>query len=62
MHQNVIVIDDFYSNPDEVREFALNVPYPEPEGGNTLTLEKILMGVGILMKSIRNLRMLQRKN
>jgi len=35
MHQNVIVIDDFYSNPDEVREFALSVPYPEPEGEYT---------------------------
>ena len=35
MHQNVIVIDDFYSNPDEVRKFALSVPYPEPEGEYT---------------------------
>ena len=57
MHQNVIVIDDFYSNPDEVREFALNVPYPEP-----LILEKILMEVGILMKFIKSLRILQRRN
>lgn len=35
MKQNIIVIDDFYSNPDEVRNFALRQEYPEPEGEYT---------------------------
>jgi len=35
MNQNIIVVDDFYENPDEVRQFALNVDYPEPEGEYT---------------------------
>jgi hypothetical protein len=30
MKTNIIVIDDFHSNPDEVRQFALNQEYPEP--------------------------------
>lgn len=35
MRRNIIVIDDFYSNPDEIREFALNESYPEPTDGYT---------------------------
>ena len=35
MHRNIIVIDDFHDNPDEVREFALNAEYPVPEKGFT---------------------------
>ena len=27
MRQNIIVVDDFYNNPDEVREFALSQPF-----------------------------------
>ena len=30
MKQNIIVVDDFYSNPQEVRDFALKAEYPEP--------------------------------
>ena len=30
MHQNIIVVDDFYKNPQEVREFALKAKYPDP--------------------------------
>jgi hypothetical protein len=30
MKQNIIVVDDFYQNPQEVREFALKAKYPEP--------------------------------
>ena len=30
MNPNIIVVDDFYDNPDEVRQFALNANYPEP--------------------------------
>ncbi len=30
MYRNIIVLDDFYSNPNEIREFALNSPYPDP--------------------------------
>jgi len=30
MKQNIIVVDDFYSNPQEVREFALKTEYPDP--------------------------------
>jgi hypothetical protein len=35
MKQNIIIVDDFYTNPQEVRDFALNQNYPEPEGGYT---------------------------
>ena len=35
MNRNIIVIDDFHSNPDEVRQFALQSTYPEPEEGYT---------------------------
>ena len=30
MRQNIIVVDDFYSNPEEVRDFALNAEFPAP--------------------------------
>ena len=32
---NIIIIDDFYENPDEVRKFALESDYPDP--GSTYT-------------------------
>ena len=35
MRRNIIVIDDFYSNPEEVRQIALNSSYPEPEDSYT---------------------------
>ena len=35
MKQNIIVIDDFHHNPEEVRQFALNAGYPEPQDGFT---------------------------
>jgi hypothetical protein len=35
MNRNIIVIDDFHSNPDEVRQFALSYTYPEPQEGYT---------------------------
>lgn len=35
MRQNIIIVDDFYDNPQEVRDRALSVEYPEPEGGYT---------------------------
>lgn len=35
MNQNIIVVDDFYNNPDEVRNTALSQEYPEPEGNYT---------------------------
>ena len=35
MKQNIIVIDDFHHNPEEVRQFALNAGYPEPGDGYT---------------------------
>lgn len=35
MKRNIIVIDDFYLNPDEVRQFALNSSYPNPENSYT---------------------------
>ena len=31
MKQNIIVVDDFYSNPEEVRNTGLNAKYPQPE-------------------------------
>ena len=30
MIPNIIVIDDFYDNPDEVRQFGLTAGYPDP--------------------------------
>jgi hypothetical protein len=30
MKRSIIVVDNFHSNPNEVREFALNQKYPEP--------------------------------
>jgi hypothetical protein len=35
MNRNIIVIDDFHFNPDEVRQFALQSTYPEPVEGYT---------------------------
>ena len=35
MLPNIIVIDDFYDNPDEIRQFGLNAGYPDPDDGNT---------------------------
>lgn len=32
MRRNIIVLDDFYPNPDEIRQFAINSSYPEPDG------------------------------
>lgn len=31
MKQNIIIVDDFYTNPDEIRNNALFQNYPEPE-------------------------------
>ena len=30
MERNIIVIDDFYDDPDEVRNFGLAAEYPDP--------------------------------
>ena len=30
MKRSIIIIDDFYSRPEEVRRIALNSPYPDP--------------------------------
>ena len=30
MERNIIVIDDFYDDPDEVRNFGLTAEYPDP--------------------------------
>ena len=30
-HQNIIVIDDFYDDPDKIREYALSLNYQPPE-------------------------------
>jgi hypothetical protein len=35
MKRSIIVVDNFHSNPNEVREFALNQKYPEPEDSYT---------------------------
>ena len=35
MTPNIIVIDDFYDNPDEVRQCALTAGYPEAHDGYT---------------------------
>ena len=35
MKQNIIVIDDFHHNAEEVRQFALNAGYPPPSDGYT---------------------------
>jgi hypothetical protein len=35
MHKNIIIVDDFYDNPHEVRDYALNLEYPEPDGDYT---------------------------
>ena len=35
MKSNIIVIDDFHHNPEEVRQFGLNAGYPVPDEGNT---------------------------
>lgn len=31
MKQNIIIVDDFYTNPEEIRNIALLEEYPEPE-------------------------------
>ena len=31
MKQNIIIVDNFYENPYEVRQYALNLEYPQPE-------------------------------
>ena len=35
MRRNIIIADDFYTNPDEIRNIALNLEYPEPPEGTT---------------------------
>ena len=35
MERNIIVIDDFYDDPDEVRNFGLTAEYPDPGEGYT---------------------------
>lgn len=35
MKQNVIIVDNFYENPYEVRQYALSLDYPEPQEGYT---------------------------
>lgn len=35
MKQNIIVVDDFYKNPEEIRNIALNQEYPEPDNSYT---------------------------
>ena len=35
MKRNIIIIDEFYSNPDEIRQFALNFNYPQPDNNYT---------------------------
>ena len=35
MNSNIIVIDDFYDNHDDVRQFELNADYPDPGDGYT---------------------------
>ena len=30
MERSIIVIDDFYDNPDEVRNFGVTTDYPHP--------------------------------
>jgi hypothetical protein len=35
MKQNIIIVDDFYTNPEEVRNTALSQDYPEPESEYT---------------------------
>ena len=30
MKQNITVVDNFYDNPEEVRNFALNAEFPDP--------------------------------
>ena len=35
MIPNIIVIDDFYDNPDEIRQCALTAGYPDPSDGYT---------------------------
>jgi len=37
MNQNIIVIDDFYKNPNEVRNFALNAEYPKQDSDDDYT-------------------------
>lgn len=32
MKRSIIIVDNFYSNPDEVRQVALKSKYPEPDG------------------------------
>jgi hypothetical protein len=35
MKTNIIIIDDFYENPYEIRQYALSLNYPEPQDGYT---------------------------
>ncbi len=37
MIQNIIVVDDFYKNPNEVRNFALNAKYPKQDADDDYT-------------------------
>ena len=31
MKRNIVIVDNFHENPDEIRKFALNSSYPDPE-------------------------------
>ena len=38
MERNIIVIDDFYDDPEEVRNFGLTAEYPDPGENYTCLL------------------------
>ena len=56
MKQNIIVIDDFHHNAEEVRQFALNAGYPPPVT-DTHILVEILKEHIIQKNYTRNLKM-----
>ena len=53
MERNIIVVDDFYDDPDEVRNFGLIAEYPDPGDRIILILVKIHVLVFIMMILIK---------
>ena len=61
MRQNIIVVDDFYNNPEEVGNFALSAGFPDP-GDDYTYPEETQKVLTILKKFIESLRILPRNH
>ena len=58
MERNIIVVDDFYDDPDEVRNFGLTAEYPDPGENYTYPGKNSRLGFYNDDKALQALRIL----